>query len=51
MILTQKNRNAHSKKFAQGPGGRHCPCCDTRNNRAMRRTMRRIEKQKWIKEL
>lgn len=55
MTLSQRNRNGHSKKWflVQGPGGRYCQCCDLskKHNKQKRRTMRRIEKQKWSKEL
>jgi len=53
MLLKQRDRNRNHTALDQPPCGRYC--CDVRlrgsGNKAMRRTMRRIEKQRWIKRI
>ena len=55
MLMKQRNRNATSRD--QGCGGRYCVCCDDspKYNKKNRRAIRRIEKQRamreWKKEL
>jgi len=52
MMLSQRTRANHGK-YAQGCGGRNCVCCDhsPKYNKSVRRSMRRVEKQQWKKEL
>lgn len=47
-----KSRTRANSRFAQGPGGRHCVCCDDppKYNKKNRRHMRRIEKREWKAE-
>lgn len=52
MLLKERTR-ANTKCSVDGPGGSKCPCCGDapKHNKRNRRTMRRIEKQNWKREL
>lgn len=51
MILSQRTRA--NTRFAVGCGGSKCVCCAAppKYNKQIRRSIRRIEKQNWKKEL
>lgn len=49
MMLSQRNRNKTC--VYQGIGGRTCVCCDDLKNKKNRRAVRRVEKQRWAKEV
>lgn len=47
MLMAPKTRAAGP--CMQGPGGRHCTCCDVppKSNRVTRRHVKRSERQQW----